>query len=121
MVCAHKFQDGRCLLIMPYIHPIPVEERCKLLGEDPTEGRLGTALRKMAETGFFYETQDIRWHHFGYRASDKQEIRLCDFGKLVNIEQEMRVEELIKGALDELRKRLQKADSSGIYENHLMG
>jgi len=116
MVHAHMFRDGRCFLIMPYIHPIPAEERGELLNEDPVEGKLGTALRKMTQTGLFYTEEDIRWRHFGYRTSDKEEISLCDFGNLVTIDEETQVEELIRGALDQLGKRPEKAEGSSLGE-----
>ena len=67
---------GDCL-VMPYLHPIPENERLELLDN----GVIKTTLETFAKSGFIHT--DIKWRHFRQWKTDDQEndrVFLVDFG-----------------------------------------
>jgi len=88
--------NGPCL-VMPFLKPVLVEERKKLLDEC----KIKTALKFFASSGFIH--CDVQWRHFGWWHND---LLMLDLGNVKRVDDKSQRQKWIIGSLGLLTKRI---------------
>ena len=83
--CRVIMLNGVPAFTMPYFPPVPYKERKNCLNLIKDE------LNRMAAKDWYYNKEDLRWRHFGYRTNGTQrEITLLDLGSLATTPEDVK-------------------------------